>query len=196
MDMHRDETVTAGELYNRAMISKQDLQAEHAGGGAGRQAAFLCGCCVVCLRVWMPGLSPRPSLPPGLLLLQNPANSTPPPSLPPTSPADVLGVVLNKVPKRDHSVVCSQLAKKLAAAGLPFAGGIPADSTIGTARWVGPELLAVVRAGVGSSVNPAWQAAYLYPVAAGVANAGGPRWRTHFTACTACTASPTTAPAG
>lgn len=32
MDMHRDEDVTAGELYNRAMISKQDLQAEHAGG--------------------------------------------------------------------------------------------------------------------------------------------------------------------
>lgn len=34
MDMHRDEDVTAGELYNRAMISKQDLQAEHAGGAA------------------------------------------------------------------------------------------------------------------------------------------------------------------
>lgn len=32
MDLHRDEEVTAGELYNRAMISKQDLQAEHAGG--------------------------------------------------------------------------------------------------------------------------------------------------------------------
>lgn len=27
-----------------------------------------------------------------------------------------------------------QLAKKLTAAGLPFAGGIPADATIGTAR--------------------------------------------------------------
>lgn len=35
MDMHRDEDVTAGELYNRAMISKQDLQAEHAGGWVG-----------------------------------------------------------------------------------------------------------------------------------------------------------------
>ncbi|KAI3427945.1 hypothetical protein D9Q98_006335 [Chlorella vulgaris] len=77
MDLHRDDQVTAAELYNRAMIAKQDLQAEH---------------------------------------------------------ADVLGVVLNKVPKRDHAIVCAQLSKKLAAAGLPFAGGIPADSTIGTAR--------------------------------------------------------------
>lgn len=33
MDLHRDEEVTAGELYNRAMISKQDLAAEHAGAG-------------------------------------------------------------------------------------------------------------------------------------------------------------------
>ncbi|PSC72597.1 phosphate acetyltransferase [Micractinium conductrix] len=77
MDLHRDEEVAAGELYNRAMISKQDLQAEH---------------------------------------------------------ADVLGVVLNKVPKRDHAIVAAQLGKKLTAAGLPFVGGIPADSTIGTAR--------------------------------------------------------------
>ncbi|KAL4444345.1 hypothetical protein ABPG75_012082 [Micractinium tetrahymenae] len=77
MDMHRDEEVTAGELYNRAMISKQDLQAEH---------------------------------------------------------ADVLGVVLNKVPKHEHAVIGSALAKKLAAAGLPYAGGIPADPTIGSAR--------------------------------------------------------------
>jgi hypothetical protein len=48
--------------------------------------------------------------------------------------ADVLGVVFNKVPKRDHAIVSAQLSKKLAAAGLPFAGGIPADPTIGTAR--------------------------------------------------------------
>ncbi|EFN58138.1 hypothetical protein CHLNCDRAFT_141896 [Chlorella variabilis] len=77
MDLNRDEEVTASELYNRAMISKQDLQAEH---------------------------------------------------------ADVLGVVLNKVPKRDHAIINAQLSKKLAAAGLPYAGGIPADATIGTAR--------------------------------------------------------------
>jgi BioD-like phosphotransacetylase family protein len=77
MDLHRDEEVTAGELYNRAMISKQDLQAEH---------------------------------------------------------ADVLGVVLNKVPKRDTQIINAQLSRKLAAAGLPYAGGIPADPTIGTAR--------------------------------------------------------------
>ena len=37
MDMHRYESVTAGELYNRIMISKQDLQAEHAGEWAGRR---------------------------------------------------------------------------------------------------------------------------------------------------------------
>jgi len=50
MDLHRDEEVTAGELYNRAMISKQDLQAEHAGEfqhRVGRQlewfAAWLVG---------------------------------------------------------------------------------------------------------------------------------------------------------
>ena len=56
--------------------------------------------------------------------------------LPPSSLllADVLGVVLNKVPKRDHAIVAAQLGKKLTAAGLPFVGGIPADSTIGTAR--------------------------------------------------------------
>ena len=42
MDLHRDEEVTAGELYNRAMISKQDLQAEHA--GARRR-------CVACANV-------------------------------------------------------------------------------------------------------------------------------------------------
>lgn len=41
MDMKRDEEVTAGELYNRAMISKQDLQAEHAG-----ESARLCCICV------------------------------------------------------------------------------------------------------------------------------------------------------
>ena len=35
MDLHRDEEVAAGELYNRAMISKQDLQAEHAGERGG-----------------------------------------------------------------------------------------------------------------------------------------------------------------
>ena len=46
MDMHRDETVTAGELYNRAMISKQDLQAEHAGGR--RAAGRGCGLWLVC----------------------------------------------------------------------------------------------------------------------------------------------------
>lgn len=32
-------------------------------------------------------------------------------------------------------MIGSALAKKLAAAGLPYAGGIPADPTIGTARW-------------------------------------------------------------
>ena len=31
--------------------------------------------------------------------------------------ADVLGVVLNKVPKKEHAVITSQLAKKLTAAG-------------------------------------------------------------------------------
>ncbi|PRW56388.1 phosphate acetyltransferase isoform A [Chlorella sorokiniana] len=48
--------------------------------------------------------------------------------------ADVLGVVLNKVPKRDTQIINAQLSRKLAAAGLPYAGGIPADPTIGTAR--------------------------------------------------------------
>jgi hypothetical protein len=129
MDMHRDETVTAGELYNRAMISKQDLQAEHAGGCSEQSPGFWTACLPVCL--WSDG-AVRQVLPFLLSSACLPAQPLPP--LPPISPADVLGVVLNKVPKRDHSVVCSQLAKKLAAAGLPFAGGIPADSTIGTAR--------------------------------------------------------------
>lgn len=31
-------------------------------------------------------------------------------------------------------VINAQLSKKLAAAGLPYVGGIPADPTIGTAR--------------------------------------------------------------
>lgn len=48
--------------------------------------------------------------------------------------ADVLGVVLNKVPPRDHAVLMSQLARKMAAADIPFAGGIPADPLLGTAR--------------------------------------------------------------
>lgn len=48
--------------------------------------------------------------------------------------ADVMGVVLNKVPPREHALVVAQLGRKLADAGLPFAGGIPADPIIGTAR--------------------------------------------------------------
>lgn len=43
MDLHRDEEVTVGELYNRAMISKQDLQAEHAGGCSLVDGLRCCG---------------------------------------------------------------------------------------------------------------------------------------------------------
>jgi phosphate acetyltransferase len=48
--------------------------------------------------------------------------------------ADVLGVVLNKVPPASHTLITSQLGRKLAAAELPFAGGLPGDPIIGTAR--------------------------------------------------------------
>lgn len=77
MSIKRDELPTVAELYNRAMIYKEDVQAER---------------------------------------------------------ADVLGVVLNKVNKKYHGLITSQLSKKLVAAGLPFAGGIPSSSVIGTAR--------------------------------------------------------------
>ena len=48
----------------------------------------------------------------------------------------MLGVVANKIFPKDHAIINSQLGRKLAVAGLPFAGGLPADSVIGTARWV------------------------------------------------------------
>jgi phosphate acetyltransferase len=48
--------------------------------------------------------------------------------------ADVLGVVLNKVPPTEHALITSQLGRKLAALNIPFAGGIPADTVIGSAR--------------------------------------------------------------
>lgn len=48
--------------------------------------------------------------------------------------ADVLGLVMNKVPKKEHEQIVSELGKRLTDAGLPFAGGIPASSTIGSAR--------------------------------------------------------------
>lgn len=168
MDLNRDEEVTASELYNRAMISKQDLQAEHAGGRAGWRPGLLEGrrsgaggrpagwleaeaaewSASVCVCGGVPAGAPsfRASLR-HLLGSQTCSRSCPPrqptrPSLWPTPAAhvpaaDVLGVVLNKVPKRDHAIINAQLSKKLAAAGLPYAGGIPADATIGTARWAG-----------------------------------------------------------
>ena len=77
LDFHRDEHATAADVFNRALIARGDLLAEH---------------------------------------------------------ADVLGVVLNKVPPSIHALVTSQLGRKLAAAELPFAGGIPGDAIIGTAR--------------------------------------------------------------
>ena len=77
VDFHRDEHPTAAEVYNRALIARGQLLAEH---------------------------------------------------------ADVLGVVLNKVPPGEHSILVQQVGRKLAAVGLPFAGGIPADALLGTAR--------------------------------------------------------------
>lgn len=77
LDFHRDEHTTAADVFNRALIARGDLLAEH---------------------------------------------------------ADVLGVVLNKVPAATHALITSQLGRKLAAAELPFAGGIPGDPIIGTAR--------------------------------------------------------------
>lgn len=77
LDFHRDEHITAAEVFNRALIARGDLLAEH---------------------------------------------------------ADVLGVVLNKVPPAAHAIITSQLGRKLAGAELPFAGGIPGDPTIGSAR--------------------------------------------------------------
>lgn len=78
MDVHPDERPSVNELYNRAMIHKQDLQSEH---------------------------------------------------------ADVLGVVLNKVPRREHALITSQLSRRLTGAGLAFAGGLPEDPIIATARF-------------------------------------------------------------
>jgi len=78
IDFHRDEIhTTAADVFNRALIARGDLLAEH---------------------------------------------------------AEVLGAVLNKVPAATHALITSQLGRKLAAAELPFAGGIPGDSIIGTAR--------------------------------------------------------------
>lgn len=77
LDFHRDEHITAAEVFNRALIARGDLLAEH---------------------------------------------------------ADVLGVVMNKVPPAAHAIITSQLGRKLAAAELPFAGGIPGDPKIGSAR--------------------------------------------------------------
>ena len=77
MDLHRDEAVTAGELYIRAMIAKQDLGAEHAGARVG-----LVG---VCCREEA-GAPPPPSshaLASRLLLLPNPSPSPPPRRRPP-----------------------------------------------------------------------------------------------------------------
>ena len=45
--------------------------------------------------------------------------------------ADVLGVVLNKVPRGEHAVITSQVGRQLADAGLPFAGGMPFDPILG-----------------------------------------------------------------
>jgi hypothetical protein len=49
---------------------------------------------------------------------------------------DVLGVVLDKVPREDQAILTSQLRRKFQEAGLVFAGGIPEDHVLESVRWV------------------------------------------------------------
>lgn len=51
--------------------------------------------------------------------------------------ASVLGLLLNKVPLAAHADIVSGVAAELADSGLTFAGGIPYDRIIGTARLGG-----------------------------------------------------------
>ncbi|GAB4821111.1 hypothetical protein N2152v2_008157 [Parachlorella kessleri] len=157
MDFKRDEKASVSELYNRAMIHKQDLQSEHAGENL---VPWWESCTLV--GISYPGVSElynRAMIHKQDLQSEHAGENLVPwwesctlvgISYPGVSElynramihkqdlqsehADVLGVVLNKVPKQEHAVITSQLAKKLTAAGLPFAGGIVADYTIGTAR--------------------------------------------------------------
>jgi hypothetical protein len=51
---------------------------------------------------------------------------------------EVLGVVLDKVPRADHAILTSQLRRKFSEAGLLFAGGIPQDPVLERVRWEHP----------------------------------------------------------
>ncbi|KAG2499811.1 hypothetical protein HYH03_002105 [Edaphochlamys debaryana] len=47
---------------------------------------------------------------------------------------DVLGIVLNGIPRASHAIMTAQLRDRFAQAGLPFAGAIPSDNLLRTVR--------------------------------------------------------------
>eukprot|EP00198_Chlamydomonas_reinhardtii_P002451 XP_001691787.1 phosphate acetyltransferase [Chlamydomonas reinhardtii] len=53
---------------------------------------------------------------------------------------DVLGVVINGLPREHHAILSSQLRDKLERAGLPFAGALPEDPVLSSVRPPPPAL--------------------------------------------------------
>jgi hypothetical protein len=49
--------------------------------------------------------------------------------------AEVLGVMVNKVPPSDRSLLASQLRRKFEGSGLIFAGAIPEDALLDAVSW-------------------------------------------------------------